>query len=62
MTGRNAFVYVKGKLGLLNATTPLYLQACFKPLDAYDEDEKYVELDLEAWEELVPYILKLRVM
>ncbi|KAF8908017.1 hypothetical protein CPB85DRAFT_1223021 [Mucidula mucida] len=60
MTGRNAFIYVKSKLGLLNATTPLHLQALFH--GPAEEEERYMEIDLEAWEELVPHILKLRIM
>ncbi len=57
---QNAFIYVKSKLGLLNATTPLHLQALFH--GPAEEEERYMEIDLEAWEELVPHILKLRIM
>ncbi|SJK97862.1 uncharacterized protein ARMOST_01117 [Armillaria ostoyae] len=60
MTGRNAFIYIKSKFGLLNATTPLYLHAVFP--GGPDEEEKYVEVDLEAFEELVMHMSKLRIM
>ncbi|KAE9408752.1 hypothetical protein BT96DRAFT_1013364 [Gymnopus androsaceus JB14] len=62
MNGRNAFVYLKSKFGLLNATTPLYLQAVIFGRAKDEENETFVELDLEAWEELVPYIAKLRII
>ncbi|KAJ3726962.1 hypothetical protein EV361DRAFT_793100 [Lentinula raphanica] len=58
MTGRNAFVYVKGKFGLLNASTPLFLQAVITG----KTDGAFVEIDLDAWEEIVPYIEKLRII
>ncbi|KAK0460913.1 uncharacterized protein EV420DRAFT_166108 [Desarmillaria tabescens] len=57
---QNAFIYIKSKFGLLNATTPLYLHAVFP--GGPDEEEKYVEVDLEAFEELVVHISKLRIM
>lgn len=60
MTGRNAFIYIKSRFGLLNATTPLYLHAVFP--GGPDEEEKYVEVDLDAFDELVMYISKLRIM
>lgn len=53
---KNAFLYLKRTFGLLNATTPLYLQAVFSGSSAY------VEVDTEAWEELVPYIVRLRIV
>ncbi|KAH7876715.1 uncharacterized protein C8R40DRAFT_1098395 [Lentinula edodes] len=63
MTGRvssfkNAFLYVKGKFGLLNASTPLFLQAVITGR----ADGAFVEIDLDAWEEIVPYIEKLRII
>ncbi|KAJ3749423.1 hypothetical protein DFH05DRAFT_1476687 [Lentinula detonsa] len=58
MAGRNAFVYVKGKFGLLNASTPLFLQAVITG----KADGAFVEIDLDAWEEIVPYIVKLRII
>ncbi len=57
---QNAFIYIKSKFGLLNATTPLYLHAVFP--GGPDEEEKYVEVDLEAFEELVMHMSKLRIM
>ncbi|KAF5343556.1 hypothetical protein D9758_012956 [Tetrapyrgos nigripes] len=59
MSGKNAFLYVKSKFGLLNASTPLHLQAKF---NFEGSSTEYVEIDLEAWEEMVPYIQKLRIM
>ncbi|KAJ3814736.1 hypothetical protein EV368DRAFT_35129 [Lentinula lateritia] len=58
MTGRNAFLYVKGKFGLLNASTPLFLQAVITGR----AEGAFVEIDLDAWEEIVPYIEKLRII
>ncbi|THV06897.1 hypothetical protein K435DRAFT_416274 [Dendrothele bispora CBS 962.96] len=68
MSGRNAFLYIKSKFGLLNASTPLHLQAKFFPLSTGSSStttsarDEYVEIDIEAWEELVPFVQKLRVM
>ncbi|KAK7438455.1 hypothetical protein VKT23_018068 [Stygiomarasmius scandens] len=59
MSGRNAFLYVKSKFGLLNASTPLHLQAKFNFAGSSND---YVEIDIEAWEELVPFIQKMRIM
>jgi hypothetical protein len=53
---QNAFVDLKKKFGLLNATTPLYLEAQFFG------HSKYVEVDMDAWEELIAYIEKLRIV
>jgi hypothetical protein len=49
---------LKSKFGLLNATTPLYLQAV---IIGKGQTETFVEIDLDAWEEIVPYIEKLRI-
>ncbi|PPQ64931.1 hypothetical protein CVT26_015651 [Gymnopilus dilepis] len=57
MTGRNALLYMKSKFGLLNATTPLYLQAAFT-----GDEERFVEVDLDSWEELVEHMQKLRII
>ncbi|KAF8161256.1 hypothetical protein B0H34DRAFT_673245 [Crassisporium funariophilum] len=57
MNGRNAFLYMKSKFGLLNSTIALFLQAT---LDR--NDEQLVEVDLDSWEELVPYIHRLRII
>ncbi|TFK44871.1 hypothetical protein BDQ12DRAFT_661522 [Crucibulum laeve] len=57
MSGRNAFLYLKSKFGLLNATAALYLQATF-----IGDEETFVEVDMDAWEELVPYMHKLRII
>ncbi|KAF9012483.1 hypothetical protein BDQ17DRAFT_1343989 [Cyathus striatus] len=57
MNGRNAIVYMKSKFGLLNSTSPFYLQASF-----IGDEESYVEVDLDAWEELVPHISRLRIL
>ncbi|KAJ3986225.1 hypothetical protein F5890DRAFT_1019655 [Lentinula detonsa] len=58
LVSQNAFVYVKGKFGLLNASTPLFLQAVITG----KADGAFVEIDLDAWEEIVPYIVKLRII
>ncbi len=47
------------KFGLLNATTPLYLHAAIRAKDV--ENDTFVEIDMDAWEELVPYIERLRI-
>lgn len=57
MSGRNAFLYLKSKFGLLNSTTPLYIQAAF-----IGDEEDFVEVDMDAWEELVPHIYRLRII
>ncbi|KAF9073574.1 hypothetical protein BDP27DRAFT_1318526 [Rhodocollybia butyracea] len=62
MTGRNAFAYLKSKFGLSNATTPLYLQAMIAGHRKAGEAEVFFEIDMEAWEEIVPYIEKLRII
>ncbi|KIK69051.1 hypothetical protein GYMLUDRAFT_152274 [Collybiopsis luxurians FD-317 M1] len=61
MTGRNAFVYLKSKFGLLNATTPLYLQAVITGKSKDEANETFVEIDMDSWEEIVPFIEKLRI-
>jgi hypothetical protein len=55
MFHQNAFVNLKSKFGLLNASTPLYLQALFVG------SNKWTEVDMDSWEELVPFIQKLRI-
>lgn len=55
---KNAFLYVKSKLGLLASPRPLYLQASFFGCGT---DGEFVEVDLDAWEELAPFIDRLRV-
>ncbi|TFK23940.1 hypothetical protein FA15DRAFT_670027 [Coprinopsis marcescibilis] len=57
MNGRNAFLYLKSKFGLLSTSAPLYLSASFT-----GSPDKFVEVDMDAWEELVPYIEKLRIV
>ncbi|KAF5383449.1 hypothetical protein D9757_006129 [Collybiopsis confluens] len=60
MNGRNAFVYLKSKFGLLNATTPLYLQAVIAG-SPKDGSEIFVEIDMDAWEEVILHVQKLRI-
>ncbi|KAH9485475.1 hypothetical protein JR316_0002383 [Psilocybe cubensis] len=57
MNGRNALLYMKSKFGLLNSTTALYLQATFE-----GDEERFVEVDLDSWEELVVYMQRLRII
>lgn len=52
---QNAFLYLKSKFGILNTNSALYLEALM-----IGEDE-FVEVDVDAWEELVPHISKLRI-
>ncbi|KIK09204.1 hypothetical protein K443DRAFT_83368 [Laccaria amethystina LaAM-08-1] len=56
MSGRNAFIYLRSKFGILNTNSALYLEALI-----IGEDE-FVEVDFDAWEELVPHISKLRII
>ncbi|KAF9526642.1 hypothetical protein CPB83DRAFT_857552 [Crepidotus variabilis] len=57
MNGRNAFLYMKSKFGLLNASTAFFLEATFE-----GNEDRYVEIDLDSWEELVVYMHKLRII
>ncbi|KAF8201007.1 hypothetical protein BJ912DRAFT_806146, partial [Pholiota molesta] len=58
MNGRvKRLLYLKSKFGLLNGTTALYLQATF---DA--EEVKFVEVDVDSWEELVGHMRRLRLL
>jgi hypothetical protein len=50
-------LYMKSKFGLLNATSALFLQATFD-----EEPGRYVEVDLDSWEELVGYMQRLRII
>lgn len=56
MSGRNAFLYLKSKFGILNTNSALYLEALIIG------EEEYVEVDFDAWEELVPHISRLRII
>ncbi|KAF8653278.1 hypothetical protein AX16_003980 [Volvariella volvacea WC 439] len=56
LSGRNAFLYLQSKFGLLDSRKPLHLEAIFTA-----SGENYIEIDMDAWEELVPHIKKLRV-
>lgn len=49
-------MYMKSKFGLLNTSAAVFLQATF------DEDAKFVEVDLDSWEELVGHMHRLRVI
>ena len=50
-------MYMKSKFGLLNTSAAVFLQATF------DEDTvKFVEVDLDSWEELVGNMHRLRVI
>jgi len=57
MNGRNALLYMKSKFGLLNSTAALYLQATFD-----GDEERFVEVDLDSWEELVVHMQRLRII
>ncbi|KXN85302.1 Putative 2-hydroxyacid dehydrogenase UNK4.10 [Leucoagaricus sp. SymC.cos] len=54
LNGRVALTYLKSKFGLLNATRPVILNASF-----IGKEEEFVEIDMDAWEELVPHIDRL---
>lgn len=58
MNGRNAFLYLKSKFGLLSSPRPLFLQVLF----VGEAEGDYVEVDLDAWEELAPHIERLRII
>ncbi|KAG2015718.1 hypothetical protein CC2G_008962 [Coprinopsis cinerea AmutBmut pab1-1] len=58
MNGRNAFLYLKSKFGLLSTSNALYLSASF----VGDSQQQFVEVDMDAWGELVPYIERLRIV
>lgn len=55
-SAQNAFLYLKSKFGILNTNSALYLEALI-----IGEDD-FVEVDFDAWEELVPHISRLRVI
>ncbi|KAJ3547343.1 hypothetical protein NMY22_g1692 [Coprinellus aureogranulatus] len=55
---QNALLYLKSKFGLLSSPRPVYLQASFLG----ETDGEFVEVDLDAWEELVPHIDRLRII
>jgi len=57
MNGRNALVYLKSKFGLLNSTAACYIQATFE-----GNEEHFVEVDMDSWEEVVPYMIRLRII
>ncbi|KIM40264.1 hypothetical protein M413DRAFT_446438 [Hebeloma cylindrosporum] len=57
MNGRNALLYMKSKFGLLNATAACFHQATFE-----GNEEQFVEVDLDSWEELVAYMVRLRII
>jgi len=48
---------MKSKFGLLNATTACFIQATFE-----GNEEQFVEVDLDSWEELVAYMVRLRII
>lgn len=50
-------MYMRSKFGLLNSPTAVFLQATFE-----EESVKFVEVDLDSWEELVVHIYRLRVI
>ncbi|KAL1741346.1 hypothetical protein HDZ31DRAFT_45641 [Schizophyllum fasciatum] len=56
MSGRNAALYIKSKVG---ATESVVIEAAFRR----DEDGalEWAKVDLDAWEELVPYMQRLIV-
>ncbi|KAJ3514799.1 hypothetical protein NLJ89_g2159 [Agrocybe chaxingu] len=57
MNGRNAFLYMKSKFGLLNATSAFFLEATFE-----QDVDSFVEIDLDSWEELVAFMHKIRII
>ncbi|KAF9485937.1 hypothetical protein BDN70DRAFT_870405 [Pholiota conissans] len=57
MNGRNALLYLKSKFGLLNSTAAVFVQATFE-----EGEGKFVEVDLDSWEELVGHMYRLRIL
>ncbi|TEB30307.1 hypothetical protein FA13DRAFT_1733609 [Coprinellus micaceus] len=58
MNHQNAVLYLKSKFGLLSSPRPVYLQASFLCM----ADGEFVEVDLDAWDELAPHIDRLRII
>lgn len=56
LNGRNAMIYLKSKFGLLSAARPVIMDASF-----IGKEDEFVEVDMDAWEELVPQIAKLNL-
>ncbi|KAL1695980.1 hypothetical protein GGG16DRAFT_121304 [Schizophyllum commune] len=57
MSGRNAALYLKSKFGLLAATAPVRIEAAFRR--EQDGAVEWMEVDMDAWEELVPHMHRL---
>ncbi|KAI5890300.1 uncharacterized protein SCHCODRAFT_02631430 [Schizophyllum commune H4-8] len=57
MSGRNAALYLKSKFGLLAATAPVRIEAAFRR--EQDGVLEWMEVDMDAWEELVPHMHRL---
>ncbi|TFK74024.1 hypothetical protein BDN72DRAFT_834027 [Pluteus cervinus] len=48
MPGRQALLYIKGKFGMMDKTMRVQVK--------FFDQEELMEIDLESWEELLPYI------
>ncbi|TRM69141.1 hypothetical protein BD626DRAFT_473067 [Schizophyllum amplum] len=59
MSGRNAALYLKSKFGLLAATAPVRIEAAFRR--EQDGALEWMEVDMDAWEELVPHMHRLLI-
>ena len=54
---QNAALYLKSKFGLLAATAPVRIEAAFRR--EQDGALEWMEVDMDAWEELVPHMHRL---
>ena len=54
---QNAALYLKSKFGLLAATAPVRIEAAFQR--EQDGALEWMEVDMDAWEELVPHMHRL---